>query len=206
MRSILLVLFGLIVSSRAVLAQDVVPSPAPLVPPPALPPVGSPPLFPLIWGSGVPSPDPAWTFPSTYSPRNIVTPPPGAPVSDDLCPSWRKCGRKDDAAADQRTPTQSFWNYITLTPTYLLVGGLTADHPPLVFNDGTTYAVMDYWRVDDQLHFITLGDGGTRSEHTVPFADLDVQRTTDANTARGFRFIVRDEPIEQWLRDHPPLR
>jgi hypothetical protein len=88
----------------------------------------------------------------------------------------------------------------------VFIGGLTADHPQLVFNDGTTYSVMDYWRVDDLLYFITLEDGGARSvEHTVPFADLDVQRTSDANTARGFRFIVRGEPIEQWLRDHPPV-
>jgi hypothetical protein len=87
-------------------------------------------------------------------------------------------------------------------PTYVYIGG-TSSHPQLVFNDGTTYTVSDYWRVNDLLHFITIEEGGTKSvEHTVPFDDLNVQRTTDADTVRGFRFVLRDEPIEQWLRDH----
>jgi len=95
-----------------------------------------------------------------------------------------------------------FWNF-NPWPTYVYVGDTTANHPQLVFNDGSSYIVRDYWRVDDQLHFITIEEGGTKSvEHTVPFSNLDVQRTTDADTARGFRFVVRDEPIEQWLRDH----
>ena len=32
--------------------------------------------------------------------------------------------------------------------------------------------------------------------------DLDVQRTTDVNAAQGFPFVLRDEPIEQWLEHH----
>jgi hypothetical protein len=55
-------------------------------------------------------------------------------------------------------------------------------------------------RVNDQLHFVTVEEGGTKSvPHSVPFTDLDVQRTTDRNTAQGFRFVIRDKPIEQWL-------
>jgi hypothetical protein len=97
-----------------------------------------------------------------------------------------------------------FWNF-TPWPTYVYVGDTTTDHPQLVFNDGTTYTVRDYWRVDDQLHFITIEDGGTKSvEHTVSFRNLDVQKTSDTDAARGFRFVLRDEPIEQWLRDHVP--
>ena len=72
------------------------------------------------------------------------------------------------------------------------------------------YTVTDYWRVNDQLHFITIEEGATKSvPHAVPFGDLDVQRTTDANVAQGFRFVLRDEPIEQWLEhhaQHPPRR
>ena len=104
------------------------------------------------------------------------------------------------------------WNYIAPlptyafippSPTYVFVGGESVSHPQLVFKDGTTYMVTDYWRVDDQLHFITIEEGGTKSvPHTVPFGDLDVQRTTDADAAQGFRFLVRDEPIEQWLQHH----
>ena len=104
------------------------------------------------------------------------------------------------------------WNYIAPlptyafippSPTYVFVGSDSASHPQLVFKDGTTYTVTDYWRVDDQLHFITIEEGGTKSvPHTAPFGDLDVQRTTDADAAQGFRFLVRDEPIEQWLQHH----
>jgi len=83
------------------------------------------------------------------------------------------------------------------------VGSASPSHPQLVFKDGTTYTVTDYWRVNDQLRFITIEEGGTKSvPHTVPFGELDIQQTTDANTAQGFRFVLRDEPIEQWLEHH----
>src|ERR1044071_2459230 len=81
------------------------------------------------------------------------------------------------------------WNYIAPSPAYVFVGSASPSHPQLVFNDGTTYTVTDYWRVNDQLHFITIEEGGTKSvRHTVPFGELNVQRTTDANEAQGFRF------------------
>jgi hypothetical protein len=87
----------------------------------------------------------------------------------------------------------------------VFVGSASPSHPQLVFQNGTTHTVTDYWRVNDQLHFITIEEGGTKSvPHTVPFEDLDVQRTTDANVAQGFRFVLRDEPIEQWLEHHSP--
>jgi len=35
--------------------------------------------------------------------------------------------------------------------------------------------------------------------------ELDLQRTIDVNTRRGFRVVVRNEPIEEYLRDHPDL-
>ena len=95
------------------------------------------------------------------------------------------------------------WNFIAPSPAYVFVGSASPSHPQLVFKDGTTYTVTDYWRVNDQLRFITIEEGGTKSvPHAVPFGDLDVQRTTDANAAQGFRFVLRDEPIEQWLEHH----
>ena len=206
MRSILFALFGLIVSSGAALPQDAVPRPTPpVVPSPAPPPLLSRPLFPLMEAGGVPWPGAPWTFISQYSFWNFVTPWPTAPVViNNACASRHECGGRSDAA--QRALTRSFWNFITLSPTYVFVGSTTTDHPQLVLNDGTTYAVTDYWRADDQLHFVTLEDDGTKSvEHTVPFSDLNVQGTIDADTPRGFRFFLRDEPIEQWLRDHPPV-
>ena len=88
-------------------------------------------------------------------------------------------------------------------PTYFFIASQSAIRPQLVFKDGTTYNVADFWRADDQLHFVTSEEGGTKSvPHTVPFGDLDLQRTTEANTAQGFKFRMRDEPIEQWLQHH----
>jgi hypothetical protein len=104
---------------------------------------------------------------------------------------------------DFSTPYSGYQSIVPFSPTYFFLGNESASHPQLIFKDGTTYTVVDYWRVDDQLHFITREEGGTKSvPHTVPFGDLDVQRTTDANTAQGFRFVVRDEPIDQWLQHH----
>jgi hypothetical protein len=90
--------------------------------------------------------------------------------------------------------------FVPISPTYVFLGSASPTWLPLVFKDGTTYKVSDYWRVDDQLHFITVEDGGTKSvPHIVPFADLDEQRTKDAAGAQGFRFVIRDKPIQEWL-------
>ena len=91
---------------------------------------------------------------------------------------------------------------VPFAPTYYFIGNQSASHPRLVFKDHMTYTVEDYWRVDDQLHFITSEEGGTKSvPRTVPFADLDVQATTDALEKQGFKFRVRDKPIEEWLKN-----
>ncbi len=74
----------------------------------------------------------------------------------------------------------------------------------LYLRDGTVYNVLDYWLVNDQLHFTTLDASGTQSgEHTVDFDQLDLQKTIDVNTQRGFRFVLRNEPLEEYLQEHP---
>jgi hypothetical protein len=91
-------------------------------------------------------------------------------------------------------------NFIPASPEYLLLGSASTIRPQLVFKDGTSYTVSDYWRVDDQLHFTTVEEGGTKSvPHTVPFDSLDLQPTKEAAAAQGFRFVIRDEPLQQWL-------
>jgi len=32
---------------------------------------------------------------------------------------------------------------------------------------------------------------------------LDVETTIDENTSRGFRFVLRHEPLQQYVRDYP---
>jgi hypothetical protein len=70
----------------------------------------------------------------------------------------------------------------------------------LYFKDGAMYDVTDYWLVgDDELHFTTVDAQGNQSEHVVGFNQLDLQRTIDVNTDRGFRFVLRNQPIQEYL-------
>ena len=102
---------------------------------------------------------------------------------------------------DFTTAYSAYQPIVPIPPTYFFLPIQSPSRPQLIFKDGTSYTVADYWRVEDQLHFITSEEGGTKSvPRTVPFGDLDVQRTTAAATAQGFQFVVRDEPIEQWLQ------
>lgn len=86
-----------------------------------------------------------------------------------------------------------------------LYGGAERDLAELFMKDGTVYDVLDYWVVDNQLHF-TINEGGdSPTEHVVSLDDLDMQKTIDVNTQRGFNFTLRNEPIDQYLQDHPEV-
>ena len=88
-------------------------------------------------------------------------------------------------------------------PLYIY-GAEGASFVQLYLKDGTVYGVIDYWLVDNQLHFKTVEENGTKVvEHVIDFDQLDLQKTVDVNTQRGFRFVLRDEPIDQYLQDHP---
>ena len=100
------------------------------------------------------------------------------------------------------------WNSIpapaSQPPQYDVFGSQRPDLPQLFLKDGTVLFVNDYWVVDDELHFTIIEDQeGTPAEHVVPFDELDLQKTIDVNTQRGFRFMLRNEPFEQYVRDHP---
>lgn len=89
------------------------------------------------------------------------------------------------------------------TPVYVY-GDEREDFPQLYLKDGTILNVVDYWVVDNQLHFEVIEETGMRPvEHAIPFEELDLQETVDANTRRGFHFLLRNEPFEQYVRDHP---
>ena len=101
-----------------------------------------------------------------------------------------------------------FGNYPTLpaykspSPLYFDDGG-ERDLPQLYLNDGTVYNVNDYWLEDSQIHFTTIEGSSKSVEHTMGFNELDLQKTINVNTQRGFRFVLRNEPLEQYLRHHP---
>jgi hypothetical protein len=74
----------------------------------------------------------------------------------------------------------------------------------LYLKDGTIYNVTDYWLVNNQLHFTTIDESGTKwVEHTIDFDQLDLQKTIDVSAQRGFRFVLRDEPMQQYLQHYP---
>jgi hypothetical protein len=57
-----------------------------------------------------------------------------------------------------------------------------------------------------EVHFSMLEEGATKpAEHVIPVDELDLQKTIDVNTRRGFRIVLRDEPWQQYLKDHPDL-
>lgn len=87
-------------------------------------------------------------------------------------------------------------------PVYIY-GEANIQRPQLALKDGTIYSVTDYWLVNGQLHFRTLEEGGTKSvEHVVDFNQLDSQKTMDLDTVRGFLFVLRNEPLDEYLRNH----
>jgi hypothetical protein len=80
-------------------------------------------------------------------------------------------------------------DYTLPSPTYVFVGSASASYPQLVFKDGTSYAVADYWRVDEQLHFITVEEGGTKFVlHSVPstISTSSGRRTVPQRKGSGF--------------------
>jgi len=100
-----------------------------------------------------------------------------------------------------------FENYVTIenypSPTYLYVPE-GRDLVWLYLKDGSAYAVYDYWFVGGEVHFNAVAEGGMRSaEQVIGLDELDVQKTSEVNTIRGFRVVMRDEPWEKYLKDHP---
>jgi hypothetical protein len=91
-----------------------------------------------------------------------------------------------------------------LAPVYQYYGEEGPAFPQLFLKDGTVYTVADYWLVDKQLHFMVMEPGRRGPvEHVIDVDDLDVNATIDANTDRGFRFVMRNEPLHQYMRDYP---
>ena len=60
----------------------------------------------------------------------------------------------------------------------------------LYLNDGTSFAVTDYWVADHKLHYVTDG----ARENVIDLDQIDVQRTVDENAARGVNFTLRPAP------------
>jgi hypothetical protein len=101
-------------------------------------------------------------------------------------------------SAPQNYPAPQIYQY----PVYLYGPG-APEMVELFLKDGTVISVTDYWFVDGQMHFTVPEEGEKPAEQVVGLDELDLQRTIDVNTRHGFRFVMRNEPWEQYLRDHP---
>ena len=91
------------------------------------------------------------------------------------------------------------------SPVYVY-GGDSRDLIWLYRKDGAAYPVVDYWLVNGEMHFKMAEDDPTKpTDHAIPYGDVDVQKTIYVNSHRGFRVVFRDEPWQQYLKDHPDL-
>ena len=123
---------------------------------------------------------------------------------------WTTCGQFWTSALIYNGATTGSWNppnYVVAPasePPLYVYGTERPDVPQLFLKDGTILNVSDYWVVDGQLHFMMIEQEGVKPvEQVIPFDELDLQKTIDVNTQRGFRFLLRNEPFEQYVRDHP---
>jgi hypothetical protein len=83
-------------------------------------------------------------------------------------------------------------------PAPLVYGG--GELVQLCLKDGTVYDVTDYWLVNDnELHFTTVDASGNATDHVVGFDQLNLQKTIDVNTGRGYRFVLRNEPMREYM-------
>jgi hypothetical protein len=108
---------------------------------------------------------------------------------------WRSCGPYGGWT----------WGYnCYAAPVY--IGEENRELPQLYLRDGTVYNVTDYWAVNNQLHFTTIDESGTKwNEQTIDASKLDLQKTADVAKQRGFHFLMRNEPMQQYLQHHPEI-
>lgn len=101
--------------------------------------------------------------------------------------------------------TFRFYEYPPPAYTYsLYLSSQERELPQLLLNDGTVLSVTDYWLVDNQVHFKIIEErSGRPVEQVIPLDALDLQTTVGVNTRRGFRFVLRDEAMDQYLEHHP---
>ena len=117
------------------------------------------------------------------------------------CYGWPYYGYGFGSYAPYYTPWSPSTPPANQYPAYPYRGG-RRELPQLYLKDGTVYDVTDYWLVDGQLHF-TVPEDEKSVEHVIDFDELDLQTTIDMATQRGFQFVLRSEPLQQYLRDHP---
>jgi len=73
-------------------------------------------------------------------------------------------------------------------------------HTLIYLQNGSSYEVADYWLADNKLHYVTTYGG----ENSVDLSQVDMQRTVDANAARGVDFTLHPAPAPPPQLTPPP--
>lgn len=195
-------------------------APPVFVPPASRPLISRPPVMthPGFGGTGGPAPDFRRPFiPIFRQPIFIFVPPPFFTFRGTFYPLWwLNCG----PLWGWQYGCSDFFVY-PYTPEAYVTPPLRYENPVYIYDayrggerelvelylkEGTVIGVTDYWFVGDKLHFVVPEEGGTKAvEQVIGVDELDLQTTIDVNTRRGFRVVKRDEPMQQYLRDHPDL-
>jgi len=104
-------------------------------------------------------------------------------------PAWDD---SEPAASDEvsNEPSPSTWQ--NPPPREDLQGDAARSIPNtlIYLRDGSSYEVTDYWLADNKLHYVTNYGG----ENSVALAQIDMQRTVDANAAHGVDFTLHSAP------------
>jgi hypothetical protein len=104
-----------------------------------------------------------------YPAGNYTEPPPSDDTSNEPSPStWQNPPASED----------------------LERSAVATPHAVIYLQDGSSYEVTDYWVGDNRLHYVTSYGG----ENSVALSHIDVQRTVDANAARGVDFTLHPAP------------
>ncbi len=89
--------------------------------------------------------------------------------------------------------SQTYGQYAPQNPPPDSSEGATTPVVMLYLNDGTSFAVTDYWVADYKLHYVTED----AREGALDLDQIDVQRTVDMNASRGVTVTLKPAPAPQ---------
>ena len=96
----------------------------------------------------------------------------------------------DDSGAAVSDSSQDYGAYSDQNTTPDNSAASASANAVIYLNDGTSFAVTDYWVADYKLHYLIDG----ARENVIDLDQIDVQRTVDENAARGVNFTLRPAP------------
>jgi hypothetical protein len=87
-------------------------------------------------------------------------------------------------------PSSSTWQNPPAAEDLQNNGEVSTPRTLIYLQDGSSYEMTDYWFANNKLHYVTNYGG----ENSVDLKQIDLQRTVDANAARGIDFTLHPAP------------